>query len=313
MLRQHDVTELFGLGDGHPKYIYLNERMYPVKDALEENWLYYAFAGFKELKNRLKVAPSNFATIGTGNGVDALLAHHVFESLDEFYLTDIDPDVLGLSVMNFYQNANAPVKAFSFSGNHTEPLEKNGISADVIYANLPNIPLTDELQKSGFGLSTFHFFKDEIRAPQTIEKYLLSSQYQFLKTCKNCLKEGASVIIMEGGRFPSKKFDELFNLAGFNLDNLCVGFKPQTEATEVLSGYAFAEKNYKTDFIFYDYEKAFDALSKIGKSNIILGEKKNFLEKELGAFALTASQALEEYKRGKVIGHTCHALRGTLK
>ncbi|MFH1256703.1 MAG: hypothetical protein V1494_05440 [Candidatus Diapherotrites archaeon] len=315
MIRKQVVSGLFDSLVNKRVSILYNERMYPVKKRLEENWVYYAFSGFKvlnaELERRGRPVES-FAAIGSGNGVDALGAHFVFKKAKRFFITDIDSEVIGLALNNFHNNCErrTGLEVTALSGNLTAPLVEKEVECDLVYANLPNIPLWSESQKKGFGLSTFYNPGAVDRVPSKIGDYLLGLQYRFLRSAPASLSKKGSVVQLIGGRFPVKIFDALFKRTEFELESLCLGFKPQTEAKEVLEGYSRAEKQNGVEFIFYDYARGLKRLRALGESNLVVGKKMFFLEKELGDFAFTATQALKEFKGGKRIGHSCHVLRG---
>ncbi|MFH1664387.1 MAG: class I SAM-dependent methyltransferase, partial [archaeon] len=295
-----------------------NEKMYPIKKNTEDNWLYYVFAGFKihyySLKNQEKKVNS-LALIGSGNGVDAIGAHYIFKEANQVYLTDIDPETLPLAIKNVKKNKKpgSNVSINGFVGDVCQPLEQENIKADMIYANLPNIPLWKNTQTNGFGLSTFYTPREKIRVPSILKKNLLELQLHFLNSTKPCLNSGGNVIQVIGGRFPAKNFKILFDEAGFNQQQLCAGLKLQTETREVISGYSKAEKENNNEFIFYDYKNAVKSLNKGGETSLITGKKTDYLEKRLKDYSMTATQALKEHKKGMKIGHTCHVLKGNLK
>jgi hypothetical protein len=292
--------------------------MYPVKKAVEENWLYYAFAGFKKLDSLLKeegAKVASLALIGTGNGVDAIGACHIFKDVVRIYLTDIDEETLPLALQNVKGNLDPAAKAAvdGFAGDVCEPLQERSIKVDLIYGNLPNIPLWDSEQTDGFGLSTFYSPRESAAPHPVIKQSMLELQLHFLRSAKACLTPGGSVVQLVGGRFPSRNFKLLYELAGFELTQLCAGLKPQTEASEVLTGYARAEKENDVEFTFYDYDKALAALKQDGQGNLVADEPMDYLEKTLKDCLMNATRALEAHRNGILIGHTCHVLRGTGK
>lgn len=315
MIKSQDISPLFESMTRRKISVQYNERMYPIKEIPEENWLYYSFEGFKILdkkRGREGKSVKSFASIGSGNGVDALGASYIFKEAEDFYLTDIDQRVLPFALANFRNNTGRepPPNVSTLAGDLAQPLIKKGIKCDLVYANLPNIPLWDKSQKMGFGLSTFYDSGSLKDSPPIINDFLLSLQYRLLRTVGAALEKNGCVTLMIGGRVPSKCFDILFKAAGFSLEPLCAGFKVQTETKEVLEGYSRAEKTAGVEFTFYNYDNAAKSLGGLGNGFLVPGEQIDFFKKNLSGQELTANQALKEYLKGARVGHTCHALAG---
>ncbi len=313
-----DVSFLFPKSRDKKMLVKLNENMYPIKENVESNWLYYAFNGFEALKAefmRQGMLAKTFATIGTGNGVDALGAAHIFDAIDEFILTDIDESTIFLAEENFKSNIDPSraKKVHAYAGDLCVPLTANNLKADIIYANLPNIPIWNDSRKEGFSLATFFepFGNLGRRPPKSIKDFLLELQFRFLLSSKKALKKNGCVAILLGGRFPSKTFGKLFKATGFKRTELCNGFKIQTEARDVLTGYAKAETENNKEFYFYLFKDALEKMRKHGAGHIT-NLASDELEDTLSPFRVNAKQALKLYSKGVDIGHTCHMFRGYL-
>lgn len=281
----------------------------------KDNWLYPAFLGFKKLKEKLNSENKKvktFATIGTGQGIDAVGAQYAFNA-QEIILTDIHPKVVSVAQQNFINNSPLPLPRFkTFIGNLCEPLNKNKIIADIIYTNLPNIPLDgSETPFTGQLTSTFFDTSWIQKTTHQLEKYLLSLQNAFLFSASKSLIPGGSVIINLGGRVPLWIIKKMFTDAGYHYQELFNMFKLQTQPEWVLGGYARAEEKYKVNFDFYRFDIAQQKLNKqFDNQNISAAQLKQILK----PFRVNATEALKLYiYKHERIGHTVQLIRGIKK
>jgi hypothetical protein len=295
-----------------------NEHMYTIKDCIEDNWLFYTFFGFKELQNRLILEgkiPKKIAIIGTGNGVDALGTCSIINGIEELLITDIDPRVIPLSVKNVESNiSNERYKPRinSFVGNLCNPLLEKSLKVDLVYANLPNLPSDSENIADGYNLSSlYRREKDNLDTSKDIRDYLLEMQQLFLHSAKGILNSNGSVLSIIGGRVPHELFFRIFTEEGLKLEELCSGFKRQTEPDVIISEYANAERG-GIKFSFYHYTKAKEHLKKLDITNPTTKINGIELSNALKDYRISAGEALNLYRDGIDIGHTVHVFRGIL-
>lgn len=309
-----NVTNLFKkLGIGTRVVIEVNENMYTVKENAEENWLYFSIAAFGMLKDQLikeKINPKTLAVIGTGNGVDAIGALHQLDTIDTLLLTDIDGRVLNLSEQNIRRNTEKTPQIYTLEGSLCEPLAPLGIMSDVIYANLPNIPSQEDVT-GGIKQSSFYIANVKQAVSRVYKDHLLELQILFLRSAREYLKQGGSVVPIIGGRVPHELFGQFFRDEGYTMSEICSGFKLQTEPEEVIPGYAKAEKKAGVEFDFYLFNESQNRLKKEGIPNPtrISGAE---LKVVLMPYRLNATEAMRLYMKVP-IGQTCHVFRGVPK
>lgn len=318
----NDITNIFnatGIKAKRPIKVESNEFSYIVKENPHDNWNFFAFHAFREISNsrsKLNLPVKSFATIGSGNGVDALGAFYVFPKLESIFITDINSKVLGICEKNFSANLPKKKKAFRYDvleGNLCEPLIEKGIKADVIYANIPNIP--DDAENIFVGRNSSGFFDKAVHlaAPEEFQRYLMSLQYSFLMSAKKALAKDGVVVMNFGGRVPYKLIPKMFDSCGYNFKEICCGFKKQTEGEEMFPAYSKGEREYGVAFDFYLHDESLKLMDSMKISNPgakISGEK---LKEILAPFKITATEGLELFSKGKKIGHTVHLLSGSLK
>lgn len=316
---EHDVSELFRKsGIDKQVVITTNKHMYPVKDDVEANWLFYTFFGFKELQKRLThegKTPRRAAIIGTGNGIDALGACLILDGIEELLITDIDPRVMGFSAENIEKNIpnyRSMPRILSFVGDLCKPISEKALKADLVYGNLPNLPSNSEDIAEGHNLSSLYKRGNgDLVLPNYIRDYLLEMQIWFLDSAKAILNPGGSVLPMIGGRVPYEFFPKMFEVAGLKLEELCSGFKRQTEPDVVIPEYANAEMG-GVEFSFYPYNEAKGHLEKSGIANPTSEIDGRELSAALSGYRINAREALSLYRKGIDVGHTVHFFRGTL-
>src|SRR3989338_2183739 len=316
---EQDISGLFR-ESGIEKHVVVttNEHMYTVKEAIEDNWLFYTFFGFRELNKRLlhegKI-PKRVAIIGTGNGADALGAHMILDGIEELLITDIDSRVIGFSLENVEKNVpddKPKPYVHTFVGNLCRPISKMGLKVDLVYCNLPNLPSDSDDIAEGRNLSSlYRRGNEDLALPNHIRDYLLEMQMLFLGSAGTILNQGGSVLPMIGGRVPYELFPRMFAEAGLNLEELCSGFKRQTEPDIVIPEYAAAERD-GVIFSFYPFTETKEHLKRLGVTNPTTKIDGMELSSALRTYRVSAREALSLYREGIDLGHTVHFFRGVL-
>jgi len=309
-----DVSSLFtAVGIKAKVKIIATEHTYEVDPSSpKDNWLYPAFEGFKKLRQKLAAGNKTvgtFVAIGSGQGIDAIGAYHILHPKN-IIITDIHPEVVPVAQRNFLENVTAPTPEFqALVGNLCEPLRENKIKADVIYANLPNIPLDGDGSAFGGQLTSTFFDMNWIRkCPRFLEQYLLCLQNTFLYDAYNSLTPGGSVLVNLGGRVPLEVAKEMFISAGYQYQELYNMFKLQTQPEWVLGGYARAEEKNKIIFDFYRFDLARQKLGERLDDENISSAK---LKKLLKPLRVSATEALKLFVYNhERIGHTVQLIRG---
>lgn len=307
-----DVSGLFAAASMDCRVIAeMNEHTYEV-DLKEprNNWLYPAFLGFQELQKRLiaEGKPVNtFATIGTGAGIDAIGAFEIFHP-SRMVMTDIHPDVLPIATHNFERHTtNQAVPFWVCLGHLAEPLRQNAVIADVIYANLPNVPFVQQNASLFSQQLTSSFYNPRLSCSiDTVNRYLLGMQFALLEDAKSSLVDGGSLIVNLGGRVPVELMQELFERSGYEYEELVTILKAQSQPELMLPSYARAQKKGRVEFDFYRLDEANELLKNLPTAGVSAKELKHLLT----PVRVTATQAVGLHKRHERIGHIVQIIRG---
>lgn len=251
------------------------------------------------------------ATIGTGDGRDALA---LIEALGPMavYMTDLDPAVVANAVENVRRNLISGMSPaiVGLAGDLLSPLSDAGLF-DLIYENLPNIPAGDAPENDiehRQNAATFHVEREEeIEAPA--KKNLVSLHYLAQRQAKALLAPGGILLMSIGGRRPLPELLRALTSPDFDLSVVHYGWKIQSEAADVVRGYADYERRTGVEFSFY--EPRFLAVTFDGK---IVGNTQDALRiaEAIAPRAMTAAQALTSLERGEDVAHTVVMLAATL-
>lgn len=109
--------------------------MYCIKGDPEDNWIWFAFTGFTRLARTLRSRNPPLrtsATIGTGNGLDAIGAAYASPSLERIVVTDVDDEVVRLAVDNVRRNVPAHIEVTGLTDDVCGPLAALPFKIDVI-------------------------------------------------------------------------------------------------------------------------------------------------------------------------------------
>jgi hypothetical protein len=299
-----DVGFLFREYTEKPVLIRFHPKVYPIERDVEANWVWHGFKGMARLRRTLEAEgrpPQSFAAIGTGTGVDAIGAGLIFPTLKTIAVTDIEPDVLALGLENVRGNVDAGVSVSGFAGDLCGPLYPLRQRFDLIYANLPNLPVVGK-QSGAIDHNTCYAERDEAPDPK-LGAYLLGFQHMFLRSAIPVLAARGSALLMIGGRFPYDMFGRLADLSGYVFEELLCCLRLETDLATTIDAYAAHEGEIEFDYYLYDEAKR--ALDGKGGLN---GEA---LKAALAPCRLSARDASRAGAMGKRIGHTLHMIRAT--
>lgn len=307
-----DVSAIIPGHTGSPIKVKNDDTSYVSNfDDPKNHWLKYTFEAFQKLKGRIGSDPiKHFVSIASGPGIDAIGAIEIFNP-ERITITDLVPHAIESAKGNIarYKKGNVSTPPVEYKvGDLCRPLGDS--DADIIYANLPNIPFRSgdivELME-GVNAASFFIPNPQSKTPSNIKAFLLSHQYEFLSQAKRCLtpQNGIAVINL-GIRFPMNVVDELFDSIGYEHEILAFGLKRQTEASECLAGYTRHESSDdRVEFDFYPYIDA----QKLIESNRTdsVGELKALLE----PIKISAAKALDLAKSGMEICHVVATIGAT--
>ena len=227
--------------------------------------------------------------------------------------TDLQESVVATAARNIRDNIK-DIKSIEFEfgdGDLLQPLQNGKRKFDVIYENLPNVPLASNTKIEDKRNSGHYLEKRAEAIPEFIHEQMLDLHYLALKQAREYLAENGAVYSTLGGRVPLSAFIKLGELAGLSSEIFTYSWKVQAEPKDVISGYAAQEKAGLGPFRFYranDLQKAFATVS-VEES----GSRAFEIERSLEPSKLTATEAYEAFKQGETIGHTVAVLKSSTR
>ncbi|MCJ1247109.1 hypothetical protein MMC30_004320 [Trapelia coarctata] len=264
-----------------------------------------------------------FATCGTGSGTDVIAALDTFPQLSGVAMTDLHNAVVKAAksnVLSATEKADERVRtvareAVAVAGDVLLPL-KGQESFDVIYENLPNIPLsvstTGDLC-SGQTSSTYVGDRTADNIPGFVSAALLDLHYVCLTEARvfGLLGSSGTILSSMGGRVPLEAMFKMADAAGYVGRVLSLSWKKQSEPEAVIGGYAEHEKKGLGPFFFYPtsaLERVFST-----QTPAAAGLRASQIENQLLPERLDAVTALQKHRQGVDVGHTVVVLASVLK
>ena len=284
----------------------------PKTEDIKSDWVaYIAAPAFKLIREKLGHDVDSFVSIGTGSGIDVLTGIELLGA-KRVGFTDLQRSVVAAAAQNVRNNLKSNDIEFEFGdGDLLQPLQNGKRNYDVIYENLPNVPLANNT-KIEDKRNSGHYLEKRIELiPEFVHEQMLDLHYLALKQARDYLSQNGAVYSTLGGRVPLSAFIKLGELAGLHSEIFTYSRKIQAEPEDVISGYAAQEKAGLGPFRFYradDLQKAFANVSVKDSGNRAFE-----IEKSLDSAKLSATAAYEAFKKGEVIGHTVAVLKSSLK
>ena len=285
----------------------------PKTEDIKSDWVaYIAAPAFKLIREKLGHDIESFVSIGTGSGIDVLTGIELLGA-KRVGFTDLQRSVVAAAAQNVRSNIKETSKIeFEFgNGDLLQPLQNGKRNYDVIYENLPNVPLASNTKIEDKRNSGHYLEKREEAIPEFVHEQMLDLHYLALKQARDYLAENGAVYSTLGGRVPLSAFIKLGELARFHSEIFTYSWKVQAEPEDVISGYAAQEKAGLGPFRFYRAEDLQKAFANISVKDS--GKRAFEIEKTLDSVKLTATTAYEAFKKGEVIGHTVAVLKSSLK
>ena len=285
----------------------------PKTEDIKSDWVaYIAAPAFKLIREKLGHDIDSFVSIGTGSGIDVLTGIELLGA-KRVGFTDLQRSVVAAAAQNVRSNIKETSKIeFEFgNGDLLQPLQNGKRNYDVIYENLPNVPLANNTKIEDKRNSGHYLEKREEAIPEFVHEQMLDLHYLALKQARDYLAENGAVYSTLGGRVPLNAFIKLGELAGLRSEIFTYSWKVQAEPEDVISGYAAQEKAGLGPFRFYRAEDLQKAFANISVKDS--GKRAFEIEKTLDSVKLTATAAYEAFKKGEVIGHTVAVLKSSLK
>ncbi|KAF2819835.1 hypothetical protein CC86DRAFT_412757 [Ophiobolus disseminans] len=276
---------------------------------------------FRAFQNGELGQVKRFATIGTGSGTDVIAALDIFPAIEAVAMTDLHDSVVAAAKANVLaatEKADDEIRAVAASaiaraGDVLVPL-KGQEPFDLIYENLPNIPLPDTADLgNGQASSTYVGDRSQDKIPPFASTALLDLHYVALWQAKTfgLLSPTGAVLSSMGGRVATDAMLKLADAAGFVGRVISLSWKEQSEPENVIGGYAEFEKQGLGPFYFYPtaaLEKVFAAYKPA--SAALCAQQ---IDIKLSRHRLDATTALQRYRQGEKIGHTVVVMASVLK
>ena len=285
----------------------------PKTEDIKSDWVaYIAAPAFKLIREKLGHDIDSFVSIGTGSGIDVLTGIELLGA-KRVGFTDLQRSVVAAAAQNVRSNIKETSKIeFEFgNGDLLQPLQNGKRNYDVIYENLPNVPLASNTKIEDKRNSGHYLEKREEAIPEFVHEQMLDLHYLALKQARDYLAENGAVYSTLGGRVPLSAFIKLGELAGLRSEIFTYSWKVQAEPEDVISGYAAQEKAGLGPFRFYRAEDLQKAFANISVKDS--GKRAFEIEKTLDSVKLTATAAYEAFKKGEVIGHTVAVLKSCVE
>ena len=284
----------------------------PKTEDIKSDWVaYIAAPAFKLIREKLVHDIESFVSIGTGSGIDVLTAIELLGA-KRVGFTDLQRSVVAAAAQNVRNNLKSNDIEFEFGdGDLLQPLQNGKRNYDVIYENLPNVPLASNTKIEDKRNSGHYLEKREEAIPEFVHEQMLDLHYLALKQARDYLAENGAVYSTLGGRVPLSAFIKLGELAGLHSEIFTYSWKVQAEPEDVISGYAAQEKAGLGPFRFYRAEDLQKAFANISVKDS--GKRAFEIEKTLDSVKLTATAAYEAFKKGEVIGHTVAVLKSSVE
>jgi hypothetical protein len=295
--------------------IELSSHVYlPRVDDPESDWVARVAApAFKQFRRQRGDLPiGSFCSIGTGSGLDVLAAVEILGAT-RVGLTDVHEDVVAAAAANVLRNhlPSHPLTIEAGHGDLLAPLRPFNARYDLIYENLPNVPLTGDGDIHAGRRSSTHLATRTEVLPELIRNQMVDLHYLALVQAKDFLLPGGAVLSTLGGRVPLDVLLALGRLAGFNSSFLIYTWKVQADPEEVIRDHARKQKEGFGPFYFYRAATLQRVFASVDEATS--GTNAIEIERSLLPERLDAAGAFEILQRGERIGHTVAVLRSEVR
>jgi hypothetical protein len=294
-------------------HIQLSSHSYmPRVDDLQCDWVSHvaapAFRLFRQ--QRGGAAIESFCSIGTGSGLDVLSAIELLDAT-RVGLTDVHEDVVATASDNVRRNLRPQrdVTIEAGFGDLLSPLAPYNSRYDLIYENLPNVPLQSAAATAEKRVSSAYVPPRKEALPELVKRQMLDLHYLALQQSQAFLRSGGFVLSCLGARVPLQVFLSLGELAGFSSSILTYGWKVQDDAS-LIYAYAQHQKDGYGPFHFYRADQIQSVFSAIDSATS--GTEALRIERELQPFKLDPAAAIRAHEAGERIGHTVAVLESRL-
>jgi hypothetical protein len=286
----------------------------PDPEDPQRDWLSsIAAPAFKLLRARRGgEACRAFASVGTGSGADALAAIEILEAAT-IGVTDLFAEVAGTAAANIERNVRSEVEIelYHGAGDLLSPLRAQKPRFDIVYENLPNLPLAAAASIEA-GRTSAAFIPPRPEAvPDFVKDWLLTLHYLALVQARGFLNPGGAVISAIGARLPLEILTRMTLAAGYAPSFLTYSWKAQADAADVIGSYAQWQREGLGPFHFYPAARLSEVFASLDLEE---GGRNAFaIEESLKPDRLDAIEAWDAFQQGQRIGHTVVMLQSSLE
>lgn len=289
----------------------LADRAYlPDPDDPRRDWVASVAAPAFQILARLRAPDTRrrFASIGTGSGVDALAAIELLGA-ETIGITDLFDEVVATAAANIRRNVrpDIDIDLHAGAGDLLAPLAALRLGFDVIYENLPNLPIEDAARIARDRTSAAFLAPRAEAVPGFVSDWLLTLHYLALTQARDQLAPGGVVLSTIGARLPLAVVAEMAHAAGFAPSFLSYGWKVQGDAADVIGTYAAWQRRGLGPFHFYPAERLEAAFAGLDPEHA--GRHALDIERGLTDGRMDAIAAWDAFQAGLRIGHTYVVLR----
>jgi len=272
-----------------------------------------AFKAYKELRpNKVK----KFATVGTGSGLDAIIASEIYD-LELLAITDLHRNVVATAARNVLSglgscSSSGTTIVFAAYGDLLSPLSNAGVKFDLVYENLPNIPIEvteDEITQGQ--TSAIYLEERKEKLPPIVQTNFLALHFLAIKQAAEFLAPGGHILSCIGGRVPISVIVAIACSAGQGVHAQVHTYTWKEESEpEAIGGYVHYQKKGFGPFYWYPVEVLEELFCDISAAEG--GDRAYEIEAKLEAHKLDAVAAYSAYKRGAKVGHTVLVIRSSV-
>jgi len=283
--------------------IEIAERTYPPNLAdPKRDWVSSVAApAFAILaRQRAPETRRRFCTIGTGSGVDALAALEILGA-DRIAITDLLEDVVSIAAANVRANvaAGVEIRLVAGAGDLLTGLPAEAGPFDVVYENLPNLPLSEAAAITVGRTSRAHLAPRAEAVPEIVRAQDLTLHWLALAAARPWLAEEGVVLSTIGSRLPFATIAEMSRHAGYAPRALTYGWKLQADADELIPIHAARQPEGFGPFRFYPAEVLQATFNPIDPE--AAGKQAFEIEAALARSSLDAVAALEAHRPGGAV------------
>jgi methylase of polypeptide subunit release factors len=286
----------------------------PRIDDLQSDWVaHVAVPAFKLFRSQRGDSPiESFCSIGTGSGLDVIAAIEILGAW-RIGLTDVHEDVVATAVDNITRNHSSPrpLAIEAGYGDLFSPLRPYNARYDLIYENLPNVPLPDASESLYDRKSSTHLAPRTEEIPALVKSQMLDLHYLALLQARDFMLQGSAMLSIIGGRVPLGALQSLGTLAGYSSSSLAYTWKVQADPEEIIRDHAQKQREGFGPFYFYRADALQKTFSSVDFSRS--GKDAIEIERSLLNERLDAINAYEVLKQGEKIGHTVAVLKSELR